>query len=181
MSTKIKCLTFIGSDRRTYKGPSGTEYEFYKGRYTVVDDPEDAMIFLKAGNGKSFEALGKTKEVMSALEKLIKKLKKEDKVDEENPPEETGALEPTKEEMSEDDTAPIDGEEEAPGKEENKGIQVFTAKGLTDLKKDEQVYMIKHINGEKADIPRKEADRVKLLLKLQEDGNDLQGLLDKAA
>ena len=170
MSTKIKCITFSGGDCRTYTTPKGNAYEFYKGVSTIVKDPSDALHFLRAGN--SFEAEGLKKKIMDLLEKAVKTIVKKKEVDEENPPKETGVLEPNAEELEDKDTAPIDQDTE-------KVDEIFTKEGIKDLNKKQQDYLIKQIKGKDAKIPRYEKDRIKLLLKLQKEGNDIQGLLNK--
>ena len=107
--TKIKCLNFGGSDCRRYTGPSGEAYEFYKGRFTEVKKAEDALSFLNAAKGTAFEADGVMKKVKDALKKMIKNPKK-DEVDENNPPEETGVLEPNTDDLAIDGDEAIDGE-----------------------------------------------------------------------
>ncbi len=168
MSTKIRCITFSGSDCRTYKTTKGNEYEFYKGRFTDIKDPADALFFLKAGN--SFEAESVKKKIIDLLEKAIKKVVKKKEVDEENPPEETGALEPDKKELEGEE--PIDQDQDPVNPDLSKG-------DIKKLNKKQQVYLIEKIKGLKAKIPRYEKDRIKLLLKLQKEGNDIQSLLDK--
>lgn len=202
--TKIKCLNCHGVvSTQTYTTPKGNKYEFHQGSFTPVDDPEDALNFLKAVNGEAFVAEeGPLKKIGKKLEADIKKLLKKDKeVNEDEAPEETGELEPNAEDLAaaEGDTAPIDGEEENSEGDENvpdpevpaedteeehpvnedgtEGRNVYTFEGLKELNARSQTYMIKQIQGEDAKVPRLEKDKIELLLKLQEEGAKLFEIL----
>ena len=107
--TKIQLKNHGSSDMRTYTTPQGNTYEFYKGMSTKVKNPADALHFLKAGNGKLFNAEGAGAKLFKSLESAAKKILKVDKlVDEDNPPDETGALDPTDDELCDD--VPLDYE-----------------------------------------------------------------------
>jgi len=162
------------SDSRTYQGPSGKKYDFYGGIYTGVKDPKDALQFLNAGNGTCFASEEPFEKIRNVLEKAVKKVTKSKEVDEENPPKETGVLEPTAEELveAEKDIAPVDTE--APEKKEE-SKEELTEAGLVGLNRVQQVYLINQTTKEK--IPRYESERVKLLLKIQKEGSNLVKLL----
>lgn len=251
--TKIKCLTFGGSDCRNYTTPKGNSYEFYKGQFTKVKDSEDALHFLNAADGKSFTADGVLKKIKDALIKAIKSPKKEEDVDETNPPAETGNLDPNADDLNIDGDGAIDGDAPIDGNEEtatpeseisdklkdklDKSVDVdeakkemteeeykaeaekeekakaeaeaaqenterpeapevtekdlakekeivpeepkndYTPQGLKDLNKKQQVFLIKKVSGEEAGIPDYESERIKLLIKLQEEGANLLELI----
>lgn len=182
---KIKCKTLnAGCDARSYKGPSGKPYDFSLGHYTEVADPEDALSFLNAGEGKYFEAEKPFEEATKALKAAVKKLLKQKEVDEENPPEETGALEPNEEDLEAvDGDAPVDAEEPGEDKEPEEDPEEvvteesFTHDGLKGLNAKQQTYLIKQVQGDDASIPRYEKQRIELLLKLQEEGAKLVEIL----
>ncbi len=215
--TKIKCNTLTPSlDAQKYKTPKGNEYEFHRGIFIDVKDPEDALFFLKAGGENPFfSTKSKIVEVKKGLKAAIKKLKKKKDVDEDEAPEETGALEPTVEDLEvadgeeipiedQDPNLPelapeeavdnvdnVDAPEEPAGeaptpideispelKEKlDKSVdvtpdkEVFTYNGLKELNAKEQTYMIKQCT--KDAVPRRESERINLLLKLQKEGSDL--------
>ena len=194
--TKIKCNTLTEAmNAQKYKTPKGNEYTFHKGIFTDIKDPEDALFFLNVGKEPLFEADSAVAKIKKMLQAAIKKLKKEKDVEEEAP-EETGALEPTPEDLATadgeeipiedqdpdepelapgetvDDPAVADGE--APVNEDGtEGKNVFTREGLKGLNAKEQTYLIKQAQGPDATIPRYEKQKIELLLKLQDDGADL--------
>jgi len=183
--TKIRLINFGASDCRTYPGPSGAKYDFYKGHFTVVKKPEDALFFLNSCGGKAFEVDGTLKTIMSELKKLVKTVIEPEVVDEENPPEETGNLEPTAKDLADADgeVAPVDGDEttstpdEVKDAEEENGEEIFTEEGIKALNKAQQTWLITKIQGDQTKIPRYEKDRIALLFKLQGEKNNLVGLL----
>ena len=153
--TKIKCLNTYGPvSSQQYTTPKGNVYEFTQGIFTDVPDPEDALHFLKAGNGEIFVAKeGVLKDLVKKLEAAIKKLHKKDKVDEEHPPAETGAIEPTAADLAAADgeTAPIDDNEGPANGEDEVDLESMTKKELDDYAKTK---------GVELDRRRKKADMI---------------------
>ena len=67
---KIKCLTLSLPTNR-YRTSKGNEYLFNIGRFTEVKDSEDVEFFLKAGQGKSFEAESISKTIIEKVKEVI--------------------------------------------------------------------------------------------------------------
>lgn len=68
--TRLKCKTHGILETLTYKGPSGTDYQFNNGQATDVQNHEDALSFLSANNGSSFEIDAPAKDVKALFESI---------------------------------------------------------------------------------------------------------------
>lgn len=168
--TKIKCKTLSASnDGREYTTPKGHPYTFYYGIPTEVKDPEDALHFLKAGDGKYFETTGVFKDIIKGLEDSIKSFFKPAEPKEPEKPVAPNLI------VAEGTTAPIGSG--AP-KEIKKNI--LTAEGLKGLNLKQQTYLILQIQkpdkGLKS-VPGRESQRIELLVKLQNEGAELLEIL----
>lgn len=163
--TRIKCLNFNSSDRREYQTTKGTTYEFYKDIYTNIEDPEDALFFLRSANGNAFIAETMTDKILKSLQHAAEALHLTPKIDESNPPKETGILEPdTNDLKAVDDQMMVVPEP-------------YDYDKIKKLSKDQQTFIIKKIEGDKANIPKLEHDRINLILKHQEKGAEIATLL----
>ncbi len=160
---KILCKT-LGLPSNSYRAPSGRDYMFHRGVTTEIADKKDAEYFLSCGGakdgGKSFEQIGVTTKPKKAVKKIIDKVK-----------EKVGIKKKTEvEKLYENGKTPDEKAlKEAKKKdEENKrGAKKYTEKELYDLNRQPQVDLIKKLGGQNQNIPGREGDRVKLILKLQ--------------
>jgi len=160
-----KSLNSGGLSSVNYKNPhTGNEYTFFKSGYTDFFNAEDALHFLNCGMGKMFEAETATDKLKKALKSLVSKKKDPEA---EKAPEE---VIPEDDDMTSEDTK----DPEALGEEKKQIAQEVKSKtDVMNLSKKEQTDLIKEIQGNNSKIPTKEADRVKLLLKLQKEGHNL--------
>ena len=159
--TKILCKTLSGAlSSQTYTTPKGNVYEFHRGVHTEVKDAEDALHFLKAGNGELFETTNPIKE---AIKKLSAKIK--EKIDPEpseyDAPDETGALEPSEdeilnpegdgEEVKGDDDEDLEAEDVDDGEEKATPTAIEDASDTLKEKLDNSVEM---------DVPEDDAEKI---------------------
>ena len=150
---KIRCLTQteITSSQR-YRTPKGNYYDFNRGSYTEISDPEDALNFLNAGGGLYFEAETDLETAKAKLQKQI-----------DNPAmiEKTVISEEPEVNLSkaEGDTIPIDDTKPT--------IQKYSYESLKKMTKKEQTDLI-HKLDPNAKIDKTEDERINQILDLTE-------------